>query len=152
MVVSDDMEETEDYTIAPCCNPIPGDDVVGYLDENDKLILHSRKCPVAIRLMSSQGNRIVSAEWESHKILSFLAVINLSGIDQIGIVSKITKVISEDQTVNMRSIHVESHDGIFEGTIYLYIHNTEDLNNLIFNLMKIKGVHNVTRQERIHGN
>lgn len=152
MVVSDDMEETEDYTIAPCCNPIPGDDVVGYLDENDKLILHSRKCPVAIRLMSSQGNRIVSAEWESHKILSFLAVINLSGIDQIGIVSKITKVISEDQTVNMRSIHVESHDGIFEGTIYLYIHNTEDLNNLIFNLMKIKGVHSVTRQERIHGN
>jgi GTP pyrophosphokinase len=151
MVVSDDME-TEDYIIAPCCNPIPGDDVVGYLDQEDKLILHSRKCPVAIRLMSSQGNRIVSAEWESHKILSFLAVINLSGIDQIGIVSKITKVISEDQTVNMRSIHVESHDGIFEGTIYLYIHNTEDLNNLIFNLMKIKGLHNVNRQERIHGN
>ncbi|MFO8001249.1 MAG: bifunctional (p)ppGpp synthetase/guanosine-3',5'-bis(diphosphate) 3'-pyrophosphohydrolase [Marinilabilia sp.] len=149
MVVSDDME-TEQYTIAPCCNPIPGDDVVGYIDENDQLILHSRKCPVAIRLMSSQGNRIVSAEWESHKILSFLAVINLSGIDQIGIVSKITKVISEDQTVNMRSIHIESHDGIFEGSIYLYIHNTEDLNNLIFNLMKIKGVHNVTRQERIH--
>jgi GTP pyrophosphokinase len=151
MVVSDDME-TEEYIIAPCCNPIPGDDVVGYLDQDDKLILHSRKCPVAIRLMSSQGNRIVSAEWESHKILSFLAVINLSGIDQIGIVSKITKVISEDQTVNMRSIHVESHDGIFEGTIYIYIHNTEDLNNLIFNLMKIKGLHNVTRQERIHGN
>ncbi|PRZ00633.1 bifunctional (p)ppGpp synthetase/guanosine-3',5'-bis(diphosphate) 3'-pyrophosphohydrolase [Marinilabilia salmonicolor] len=150
MVVSDDME-TEEYIIAPCCNPIPGDDVVGYLDQDDKLILHSRKCPVAIRLMSSQGNRIVSAEWESHKILSFLAVINLSGIDQIGIVSKITKVISEDQTVNMRSIHVESHDGIFEGTIYIYIHNTEDLNNLIFNLMKIKGLHNVTRQERIHG-
>ena len=151
MVVSDDME-TEQYTIAPCCNPIPGDDVVGYIDENDKLILHSRKCPVAIRLMSSQGNRIVSAQWESHKILSFLAVINLSGIDQIGIVSKITKVISEDQTVNMRSIHIESHDGIFEGSIYLYIHNTEDLNNLIFNLMKTKGVHNVTRQERIHQN
>ncbi|MGM0377160.1 MAG: RelA/SpoT family protein [Bacteroidota bacterium] len=151
MVVSDDME-TEQYTIAPCCNPIPGDDVVGYIDENDKLILHSRKCPVAIRLMSSQGHRIVSAQWESHKILSFLAVINLSGIDQIGIVSKITKVISEDQTVNMRSIHIESHDGIFEGSIYLYIHNTEDLNNLIFNLMKLKGVHNVTRQERIHQN
>jgi guanosine-3',5'-bis(diphosphate) 3'-pyrophosphohydrolase len=151
MVVSDDMD-AEQYIIAPCCNPIPGDDVVGYLDQDDKLILHSRKCPIAIRLMSSQGNRIVSAEWESHKILSFLAIINLSGIDQIGIVSKITKVISEDQTVNMRSIHVESHDGIFEGTIYLYIHNTDDLNNLIFNLMKIKGVHNVSRQERIHGN
>ncbi len=148
MVVSDDMQ-SEQYTIATCCNPIPGDDVVGYLDPGDNLILHSRKCPIAIRLMSSQGNRIVSAQWESHKILSFLVVINLSGIDEIGIVSKITKVISEDQTVNMRSINVESHDGIFEGSIYLYIHNTEDLNNLIFNLMKIRGVHNVTRRERI---
>jgi GTP pyrophosphokinase len=80
-----------------------------------------------------------------------LALINLSGIDSIGIVSKITKVISEDQNVNMRSIHFDSHDGIFEGAIYLYIHNTEDLNNLIFNIAKIKGVHNVTRQERIKG-
>jgi GTP diphosphokinase / guanosine-3',5'-bis(diphosphate) 3'-diphosphatase len=149
MVVSDDMED-ESYIIASCCNPIPGDDVVGYMDAVGKMILHSRKCPVAIRLMSSQGNRIVSASWESHKILSFLAVINLSGIDQIGIVSKITKVISDDQNVNMRSIHFESHDGIFEGIIYLYIHNTEDLNNLIFNIMKIKGVHNVSRQERIN--
>lgn len=150
MVVSDEMDE-EQYLIAPCCNPIPGDDVVGYIEDGGKLILHSRKCPMAIRLMSSHGNRIVSASWESHKILSFLAVINLSGIDQIGIVSKITKVISDDQNVNMRSIHFDSHDGIFEGTIYLYIHNTEDLNNLIFNISKIKGVYNVTRQERITG-
>ncbi len=148
MVISDDMA-SDQYQIAQCCNPIPGDDVVGYTDDGNKLILHSRKCPVAIRLMSSHGNRIVSAKWESHKILSFLALINLSGIDQIGIVSKITKVISDDQNVNMRSIHFESHDGIFEGTIYLYIPNTEDLNNLIYNIMKIKGVHNVTRQERI---
>ncbi len=148
MVISDSTDH-EDYHIATCCNPIPGDDVVGYMDENNRLTLQSRKCPVAIRLMSSQGNRIVSASWESHKILSFLALINLSGIDQIGIVSKITKVISDDQNVNMRSIHFESHDGIFEGAIYLYIHNTEDLNNLIFNISAIKGVHNVTRQERI---
>ncbi len=148
MVLSDDMA-TDKYQIARCCNPIPGDDVVGYIDNNETLVLHSRKCPVAIRLMSSQGNKIISANWESHKILSFLAVINISGIDQIGIVSKITKVISDDQNVNMRSIHFESHDGIFEGTIFLYIHNKEDLNNLIYNIMNIKGVHNVTRQERI---
>jgi len=148
MVLSDEMG-SDQFIIAQCCNPIPGDDVVGCIDDNEKLILHSRKCPVAIRLMSSQGNKIVSANWESHKILSFLALINLSGIDQIGIVSKITKVISDDQNVNMRSIHFDSHDGIFEGVIYLYIHNTEDLNNLIHNIVKIKGVHTVTRQERI---
>lgn len=148
-VVLSDNEEQDQFTISDCCNPIPGDDILAFMDENDQIILHSRKCPIALKLMSSQGNRIVSAQWESHKILSYLALINLSGIDQMGIVSKITKVISEDQNVNMRSINIESHDGIFEGNIYLYIHNTEDLNNLILNIMKIKGVHNVTRQDRI---
>ncbi len=148
LILSDDSGN-DNYIIASCCNPIPGDDVVGYIDDDEKVILHSRKCPVAIKLMSSQGNQIVSAEWTTHKLLSFLAIINLTGIDQIGIVSKITKVISDDQNVNMRSIHIESHDGIFDGTINLYIHNVEDLNNLIYNIMKIKGVHGVTRQERI---
>ncbi|MCU4164745.1 RelA/SpoT family protein [Carboxylicivirga caseinilyticus] len=148
-LVLSDADEKDQFTISECCNPIPGDDILAYVDEDEKLILHSRKCPIAIKLMSSQGDRIVSAQWESHKILSYLALIHLSGIDQIGIVNKITKVISEDQNVNMRSINIESHDGIFEGSIYLYIHNTEDLNNLILNLMKIKGVHNVSRQERI---
>nr|WP_319401940.1 RelA/SpoT family protein [uncultured Carboxylicivirga sp.] len=148
-LVLSDADETSNFTISSCCNPIPGDDILAYVDEDEKIILHSRKCPVAIKLMSSQGDRIVSAQWESHKILSYLALINLSGIDKIGIVSKITKVISEDQNVNMRSINIESHDGIFEGNIYLYIHNTEDLNNLILNIMKIKGIHNVSRQERI---
>ncbi|TLX75203.1 bifunctional (p)ppGpp synthetase/guanosine-3',5'-bis(diphosphate) 3'-pyrophosphohydrolase [Labilibacter sediminis] len=147
-ILSDDSEG-DNYIIASCCNPIPGDDVVGYIDEEEKVILHSRKCPVAIKLMSSQGNQLVSAQWTTHKLLSFLAIIKLTGIDQIGIVNKMTKVISDDQNVNMRSIHVESHDGIFEGSIYLYIHNVEDLNNLIYNLMKIKGVHTVARQERI---
>ncbi len=150
LVLSDDNDKDQ-FTISECCNPIPGDDILAFADEDDKLILHSRKCPVAIKLMSSQGDRIVSAQWESHKILSYLALINLSGIDKMGIVSNITRVISEDQNVNMRSINIESHDGIFEGSIYLYIHNTEDLNNLIYNIMKTKGVHNVTRQERIKG-
>ncbi len=148
-LVLSDNEEQDHFTIAECCNPIPGDDILAFMDDNEKAVLHSRKCPIALKLMSSQGNRIVSAQWESHKILSYLALINLSGIDQIGIVTKITRVISEDTNVNMRSINIESHDGIFEGNIYLYTHNTEDLNNLIMNIMKIKGVHNVTRQDRI---
>lgn len=147
-VVLSDENETGKYLIASCCNPIPGDDVVVYIDDDERLILHSRKCPEAIKIMSSQGDRLLSARWESHKILSYLVVVEISGIDQIGIVSRLTKVISLDQNVNMRSIHVESHDGIFEGTIYLYIHNTEDLNNLIANMMKIKGLHSVVRKER----
>jgi len=143
-------KDQEQYQIAQCCNPIPGDDVVGYRNNLDKIILHSRNCPVAIRLMSSKGDNIVSANWKSEKIESYLALITLSGIDQVGIVSRITKVISDEKEVNMRSIHFESHDGIFEGTIYLYIHNTEDLNNLINKITAIKGVYNVTRQDRIN--
>jgi len=148
VILTDDTDKN-DYIIASCCNPIPGDDVVGYVDEDQKVILHNRKCPVALKLMSSQGNKLVSAEWSTHKLLSFLAIIKLTGIDQMGIVSKITKVISDDQNVNMRSINFESHDGIFEGNIFLYIHNVEDLNNLIYNIMRIKGVHTVERQERM---
>ena len=143
-------QDQAQYQIAQCCNPIPGDDVVGYRNNQDKIILHSRNCPVAIRLMSSEGDKIVSANWKSHKVLSYLALITISGIDQVGIVSKITKVISEEKEVNMRSLHFESHDGIFEGTIYLYIHNKEDLTNIINNVTSIKGIYSVTRQERLN--
>lgn len=147
--VLSDISDPNHYSIGSCCNPIPGDDVVGYIDQEKKVILHSRKCPVAVKLMASEGNQIVSAEWESHKILSYLAIINLSGIDKVGMLSKVTKVISDDQNVNMRSLNFETHDGIFEGVIYLYIHNAEDLSKLILKLVKIKGIHAVTRQDRI---
>jgi GTP pyrophosphokinase len=147
LVLSD--EKSTRYEVAHCCNPIPGDDVVAYLDEGEKLILHSRKCPEAIKLMSSHGDRIVTSRWESHKILSYLVIVAISGIDSVGIVSQMTKVISLEENINMRSINVESHDGIFEGTLYFYIHNTDDLNNLIGKLMKIKGVHSVVRKDRV---
>ncbi len=148
LLLTDDKQQ-HNYTISSCCHPIPGDDVIAYQNENNKLILHNRNCKVAIKLMSSHGDRIVSAHWESQKLLSYIARINITGIDSLGIVSKLTKVISDDQNVNMRSIHIESHDGIFEGSIFLYIHHTKDLNNLILRLMKIKGIHTVNRQERM---
>ena len=148
MELSDD--DQNQYKIATCCNPIPGDDVVGYRSKNDKIELHSRNCSIALRLMSSEGDKIVSANWESRKILSYLALLTINGFDQIGIVSKITNVISYEKNVNMRSIHFETHDGIFEGNIYLYIHNVEDLNNIIAQITAIKGVHTVTRKERIN--
>ena len=99
--------------------------------------------------MSNYGNKIVEADWISHKVLSFLAIIKLTGIDSMGVVSKITKIISDDQAVNMRTVHFESFDGrIFEGVIYLYIHHVEDVNNLILRLMKVKGVNSVLRVEK----
>ena len=97
--------------------------------------------------MSSHGNLIVSTKWTSHKILSFLACIRIQGIDKIGIVNSITNVISHDLNANIRKIAIETHDGIFEGTIELYVHDTKHLNNLIMNLFKINGVVSVNRIE-----
>lgn len=128
----------EKYKIAACCKPIPGDDVLGYVDMANNVTIHKRKCPNALKLMSSQGDRILEANWTSHRLMSFLAIIELNGIDKIGIVNDITSVISKDHHVNMRSVHFESHDGVFEGLIHLYVHNTEDLNNLMKKLIKLK--------------
>ncbi|MCQ2227471.1 MAG: RelA/SpoT family protein [Bacteroidales bacterium] len=150
IVLSDEAERQ--FTIASCCNPIPGDDVVAFVDEDDTLVLHSRRCPECIKLMSSRGDRIISAQWESHKVLSYLVVIGLSGIDRTGLVSEVTKVISMEQKVNMRSVHFESHDGVFTGSIYLYIHDAADLQTLIGKLLKIKGVDKVVRKERTDNN
>jgi GTP pyrophosphokinase len=143
----DDIEP--EYSIAKCCSPIPGDDVIGYRNQDGSIIIHKSKCPKAIKLMSSQGNRIIPAKWTTHKILSYLVQIQMQGVDKFGIYNHITTVISKELSVNIRNINLVSHDGIFEGSIDLYVHNTKDLNNLIMNLMKIKGVESVKRVEKI---
>ncbi|AZS29527.1 RelA/SpoT family protein [Butyricimonas faecalis] len=142
-------DDASDFIIAPCCNPIPGDDVVGMKIDGDKITVHKRKCPEAIRLMSSYGDKIVPVKWVSHKIMSFLAVIKLNGIDSTGIVSDITMIISKESNVNMRTVHFETKDGIFEGMIHLYVHNTADLNNLMMKIASLKGVENVSRVENL---
>jgi guanosine-3',5'-bis(diphosphate) 3'-pyrophosphohydrolase len=147
MIRENPDEPEQEYTLAKCCNPIPGDNVVGYRSQDNTIIIHKNKCTTAIKLMSSQGNRIIQANWTTHKILSYLVRISISGVDKFGIYNHITTVISKELSVNMRNINLASHDGIFEGTIDLYVHNTADLNNLIMNLIRIKGVESVNRVE-----
>ncbi len=136
-----------DYEIAKCCKPIPGDEVIGYLAPNDKVIIHKPNCPVAVRLMSSEGNRLIAVKWTIHKMVSFLAQIHLEGIDRLGVLNDITNIISGELSVNMRNITINVHEGIFEGTIDVYIHHTKDLNNLIMKLVNIDGVDRVSRIE-----
>ncbi|TFH34475.1 MAG: bifunctional (p)ppGpp synthetase/guanosine-3',5'-bis(diphosphate) 3'-pyrophosphohydrolase, partial [Bacteroidia bacterium] len=140
-------DQKESYEIARCCNPIPGDEVVGYLSNANKLVIHKPKCPVAIRLMSSEGNNLIAVKWTIHKMVSFLARIRINGIDRIGIVSDITKIISDELNVNMSNVNVSVHEGIFEGSLDLFVHHTKDLNNLIMKLVNIKGVESVKRIE-----
>ncbi|MCK4663588.1 MAG: bifunctional (p)ppGpp synthetase/guanosine-3',5'-bis(diphosphate) 3'-pyrophosphohydrolase [Bacteroidales bacterium] len=146
LLISENIEN-KTFNIAKCCNPIPGDDVIGYQENINSIVLHKTKCPVALKLNSSFGDKIVKVKWTTHKVLSFLSRIKLSGIDRLGIVNNVTNVISKQLDVNMRSINFESHDGIFEGLIDIYIQDTKDLNNLIMNLSKIKGIDAVKRIE-----
>lgn len=139
--------DEQSYEIAKCCNPIPGDEVTGYLSHEGTIIVHKRNCPVAVRLMSSEGNRIIAVKWTMHKLASFLARISISGIDRIGLLKDITNIISDELKANIRNINVSVHDGIFEGSLDLYVHHTRDLNNLIMKISNVKGVEKVRRVE-----
>lgn len=137
------------YRLAECCQPIPGDDVLGYVDENGNVTVHKRRCPIAIKLKSSFGPRIISAEWATHKELSFPVEIELRGIDGVGIVSQIAKIVSDELAVNMTKLLFETKDGIFKGSIELFVHDVEDIHNLCMKISKIKNVQLVHRKEQI---
>lgn len=142
-------DDQPNYIVANCCNPIPGDDVLGYVNFDEEVVIHKTNCPRALKLLSSHGDKIVNAKWKVHKILAFLATIEILGIDKQGIIHKITGLISHDLNVNMRSVSINSIDGVFNGTIDFYIYNVEDLNQMISDISKIKGVTKVRRIENV---
>ncbi len=140
-------EKNAGYTLALCCNPIPGDDVVGFATDDNSVIIHQKSCPEAEKLMSSHGDDIIEANWTKFKVLSYLIHLYVRGFDQQGIANKITNIISNDYGINMRSISLDAHDGIFEGNLYLYVHHTDNLETLINKLLEIKGIETVSRKE-----
>ena len=135
------------YIMAECCHPIPGDDVLGYVDENDRIIIHKRQCPVAAKLKSSYGNRILATEWDTHKELSFLVYIYIKGIDNMGLLNEVTQVISRQLNVNIRKLTIETEDGIFEGKIQLWVHDVDGVKTICNNLKKIQNIKQVSRVE-----
>ncbi|WP_028295452.1 RelA/SpoT family protein [Olivibacter sitiensis] len=146
LLIGDDMQAI-DYTLANCCNPIPGDDVFGFVTVNDGIKIHRTNCPNASKLMANYGYRIVKAQWASRNESAFLTGLHIVGIDDVGLINKITAVISQDFKVNIRSLSIGSNQGIFEGNIMVYVNSTEHLENLINNLKHIKGVTGITRYD-----
>jgi len=151
LVIGEDLHKI-DYKLAPCCNPIPGDDVFGFVTINEGIKIHRTNCPNAIKLMSNFGYRIVKAKWTGQKEIAFLTGIRLTGTDDVGVVNNITKVVSNDFKVNMRSITVDSDDGIFEGTLMVYVNDTSHLDTLIKKLKLVNGVINVSRFDANNSN
>jgi GTP pyrophosphokinase len=141
----DDNSST--YTIAKCCNPIPGEDVVGFRTVHNSIVIHKSKCPNAVQLLSSQSDRVVPTRWTTHKVQSFLIKLGFQGIDRFGMFNNIATVVSKELSINIRNVNLSSHDGIFEGEMELYVHSINDLTKLITNLGKIKGMEKVTRIE-----
>jgi GTP pyrophosphokinase len=135
------------YAYATCCNPIPGDDVFGFITINEGVKIHRLNCPNAVNLMSKYSYRIVKTKWNQSKEISFLTGFKINGIDDLGLVNKMTKIISEHHNINIKSISVESEDGIFEGIVKLYVMDIEQLDELILNLKKLDGVINIKRLE-----
>lgn len=133
------------YSIADCCKPIPGDDVLGYLDNTNKIVIHKRQCPVAAKLKASYGPRILAAQWDTHKQLFFPVDINIKGIDRIGLLNEVTEILSRKLDVNIHKLKIEVDNGIFEGDIQLYVHDVDDVNTIISNLKNVKNIKSVSR-------
>lgn len=144
LLIGDNMDKF-DYSLAKCCNPIPGDEVFGFITISEGLKIHKTTCSNAVNLFSSYAYRVVKARWVSQQQIAFLAGINITGIDGVGLVNNITQIISSELNVNMRSISFDSTDGIFEGNITVYVHDTEHLKSLIDKLVRVEGVLKVSR-------
>lgn len=133
------------YIFKSCCHPIPGDDVLGFIDGKNRIEIHKRSCGVASKLKSSYGNRILDAKWDMHKHLLFDATISIKGIDRIGMLNEVTKIISDQFDVNIHKLTISCDEGIFAGVFELLIHDRSDVETIIKRLKTIKGVQEVNQ-------
>ncbi|TFF39116.1 RelA/SpoT family protein [Mucilaginibacter psychrotolerans] len=148
LLFGEDLQKI-DYKLSNCCNPIPGDDVFGFVTVSDGIKIHRTNCPNAAKLMANYGYRIVKAKWTKQLELAFLTGLRIRGIDEVGLINKLTTVISNDFKVNIRSITVDSDNGIFEGSIMIYVNDTEHLNNLTKKILQIRGITSVERFDSV---
>lgn len=140
-----ELNAGKSYELASCCRPIPGDDVLGYVTEQGMIQVHKRQCNVAAIIKSNFGNRIVNVEWGTHKAMTYLELLEIRGIDKVGILIEMLKVISEGYSVNIKKITIESDNGLFTGIFEVLVHDTADLSNLISNLLQIPEINSVHR-------
>lgn len=135
------------YTLANCCKPIPGDDVFGFVTTGKGLTIHRTNCPNAAKLMASYGHRVVKTKWAKNKEISFLTGVRIVGMDDVGVVNKITNLISGELRLNINAITIEAKEGLFEGNIKIYVHDKDELEELVYRLKQLKGIQAVDRYD-----
>ena len=133
------------YSLAKCCSPIPGDAVFGFVSTGKGLIIHRTNCPNATQLMANYGHRVVKTKWAKNKEISFLTGLKIIGVDDVGVINKITNVISGDLKINIAALTIESGEGIFEGTVKVFVHDKEELEELVTRLKELNGIQTVDR-------
>jgi len=138
-----------DYKLSPCCNPIPGDEIFGFTTIEEGIKVHRISCPNAIQMRSNFDYRINSAQWIGKDKIDFVAYLTIKGIDRIGLMNNVTKIISSQMNVNINGININSQDGIFEGEITLKVHNVNFLNSLIKRLKKVDGLNSIERTYKL---
>ncbi len=139
----------KNFEIAPCCNPIPGDKVFGFVRDTNMIEVHGINCPVGLKLKASHGDKIVNLQWGNYATAPFMSTITIVGIDRVGILNDITQAISSG-SMNMKSVNIDSNDGIFEGRVVVYVHDVQGLKKLCALIAKIDGVKTVSRKQNIY--
>jgi GTP pyrophosphokinase len=133
------------YNLANCCKPIPGDDVFGFVTTGKGLTIHRTNCPNASKLLANYGHRVVKTKWAKNKEISFLTGLNIIGLDDVGVVNKITNLISGEMKINISALSIEAKEGIFRGSIKVFVHDKEELDELVHRLKSLSGIHAVER-------
>jgi GTP pyrophosphokinase len=135
------------YSLANCCKPIPGDDVFGFVTQGEGLKIHRTNCPNAARLLSNYGHRVVKTKWVKNKEISFLTGIKIIGLDDVGVINKITNLISGTLKININALTIEAKEGLFEGNVKVYVHDKDELDALVTNLNALPGIESVERYD-----
>ena len=135
------------YNLANCCKPIPGDDVFGFVTTGKGLTIHRTNCPNATKLLSNYGHRVVKTKWAKNKEISFLTGVKIVGMDDVGVVNKITNLISGELKINISALTIEAKEGLFMGNIRLYVHDKEELDELVQRLQNMQGIESVERYD-----
>ena len=135
------------YTLANCCKPIPGDDVFGFITTGEGLKIHRTNCPNAARLLSNYGHRVVKTKWAKNKEISFLTGLKIVGLDEVGVIHKITNLISGEMKCNISAMSIEGKDGIFKGNVKIFVHDKDELNIIVNKLLALPGIERVDRYD-----
>ena len=145
LIIFGESSDQIQYQLAKCCNPIPGDNVFGFVSIGKGMVIHRTNCPNATQLMSNYGHRIVKTKWAKNKEISFLTGLKIIGLDDVGIVNKITNIISGQMKINIAGLSIDSESGVFEGMIKVFVRDKEELEELVINLKKLEGIQSVDR-------